>query len=366
MTIPLMIRIMSECPRNRLVRVMSRSTDCRRRSRIGWIVTVLLLATLPARAQDDASEKLAEAVDVYFAADFDTATELLTAISSDTGYPVDVRREALQYLGRCYIAQRLEVEARSTIMKLLQLEPPLVELDPDVEPPSLMKLYYDVRRDIRGSYDLEKPDPGLQTLAIIDFTNNSIDDAVRLAPLKWGLSSLLINQLNGATDLKVVERERINWLLEELDLQRDAARVDQATAVRAGKLLGVTAVLLGSYMKLGKEMVVNTRLVKVETGEILATEQVRGSADKVLDLAQELSLKVAKSINVEVKRNELGVRNDTSSLDAMISYSEGLALLEENDYSAAYLKFMEALEYDDGYERARVKADNLKPLLGGG
>ncbi|MBT8400662.1 MAG: CsgG/HfaB family protein [Rhodothermia bacterium] len=333
---------------------------------VGSLIPLMLLLVVSAKAQDDGRSDLSTAIDAYFAADFDAATKLLAELSSDASNPMDVRREALQYLGRCYIAQRLEDEARSAIMELLQLEPPLVELDPDVEPPSLMKLYYDVRRDIRGSYDLEKTDPGLQTLAIIDFTNNSIDDAVKLAPLKWGLSSLLINQLNGATQLKVVERERLNWLLEELDLQKDAARVDQATAVRAGKLLGVTAVLLGSYMKLGNDMILNSRLVKVETGEILATDQVQGSANKVLQLAQELSLKVAKSINVEVKQDELGTRNDTSSLDAMISYSEGLALLEEDDYSAAYLKFMEALEYDDGYERARVKAENLRPLLAGG
>jgi len=152
-------------------------------------------------------------------------------------------------------------------------------------------------------------------------------------------------------------------LLDELDLQQEAGRVDQQTAVRAGKLLGVHAVLLGSYIKHGKDLLVSVRLVSVETGEILATEQEQGRAEDIFVIAQSLSLKVAKGINVALEDTRLGARTETRSLDAMMSYSEGLDLLENEDLRSAYEKFLEALEYDPTYTRAKLKAESLRPLL---
>jgi TolB-like protein len=314
----------------------------------------------PVRAQSPAFEA---ALSAYQNADFDAAITRFADIADDEAAEKGLRREALQYLGRCYVAKRREEEARSTLEHLIGFEPPVIELDPDIEPPPLMRLYYDVRKQHASSYAVERPDPGLQTLAVVDFSNSSIDDAERFAPLSTGFSSLLLNQLSGATGLKVIERERIQWLLDELDLQLEAGRVDPATAVRTGKLLGANAVLFGSFIKHGKKLHVNARLVKVETGEIIVSEQVEGSADAFFDLASDLSLKVAQGINVTLQDTPVGARTETRSLDAMMSYSEGLELLDREDYPQAYAKFMEALDFDPGYTRARTKAESLRPLL---
>lgn len=321
---------------------------------------LILAPSAPLLAQ---KASLDSAVEAYHAADFDTAIKLFAELAGDEAVSKGVRKEALQFLGRSYIAKRDEEEAREVMQDLIELEPPIIELDPDMEPPSLMKLYYDVRKELTDSYEVERADPGLQTLAIVDFTNNSLDERERYDPLQGGFASLMVHQLNGATGLKVIERERIQWLLDELDMQQEEGRVDQATAVRAGKLLGATSVLFGSFMNYRNEMRINARLVKVETGEILMTEQVAGKDKDFFELAEQLSLKVAQGINVTLQESAIGERTDTRSLDAMLSYSEGLNLLEKEDYQAAYLKFQEALEFDSNYERARQKAESLKPLL---
>ena len=111
-------------------------------------------------------------------------------------------------------------------------------------------------------------------------------------------------------------------------------------------------------------MTLYTRLVSVETGEILMTEQVQGKADSFFELAERLSLNIAKSINVGVEEYSFGNRlQDTRSLDALLSYSEGLDFLETNEYRAAYEKFLEALEYDPSYKRAYNKAKSIEPFL---
>lgn len=303
-----------------------------------------------------------EAVAAYQEADFERAIRLFSSLAENPEEDRVLRRDALHYLGRAFLAKREENQARDALTHMVGLEPPRIELDPDMEPPKFMQLYYDVRKACDGDY-LAGQESNLKTLAVLDFSNNSIDDHERLDPLEKGFSSLFINQLSGTTELKVIERERIQWLLGELDLQQDPSRVDRQTAVRAGKLLGAHAVLMGSFIKQGRKMVLSARLVSVETSEILMSEQVAGKADQFFDLAEALSLKVAQGINVRLRQSDLGARAETHSLDAMISYSEGLDLLESENYRAAYEKFLEALDFDPSYQRARRKAKSIEPLL---
>ncbi len=328
-----------------------------RTSWVGLCLAVVLLA-LPARAQDQ--EVLQEAIDAYQMAEYDRAIAGFSGLVEDASADKTVKKEALQYLGRAYVAKRAFEDARLTIDRLLDLEPPLVDLDPDIEPPPLMKLYYEVRRDYTG-YEVERPDPGMTTLAVMDFTNASVDEKERFDPMQQGFASMMINYLQGATNLEVVERERIQWLLEELELQRDPGLVDQGSAVRTGKLLGATAVLFGAFTVHGRDMWISARLVKVETGEILLAEQIFGKKDDFFDLVEDLSEQVADAIDVEMAGQ--GEGGQTRSLDAVLAYSQGLGLLEEEKYQQAYDKFIEALEYDPNYVRARQKAESLRPLL---
>lgn len=352
---PTMIRSQSRVS----VRSVHWIPNCLRRTAVLALV-VFLGAGTSVQAQP---AQLEEANEALAYGDYETAISLFSKVAQDTTIQKDVRREALRHLGRAYIAQNKRDKAREAIRTLVQLEPPLVELDPDRQPPPLMNLYYDVRKEMDGGYAVKK-DPGLQTLAIMDFANSSIDQNERFDPLSKGFPSMMINVMSGATDLKVVERERIQWLLNEIKLQQRANVVDQSTAVRAGKLLGVHAVLFGSYIVHDEEMWMSARLVKVETGEILLAEKITGDPDKFFELIDELSEKVTRSINVEMEEAESErMGSTTESLDAMLAYADGLDELEDGNYRAAREDFLLALEHDPDYTQARVKAKSLEPML---
>jgi len=53
----------------------------------------------------------------------------------------------------------------------------------------------------------------------------------------------------------------------------------------------VNAVVMGSFIKFKGDMWLGARLVKVETGEILATDDVKGDADAFFELVEKLSAK---------------------------------------------------------------------------
>lgn len=74
--------------------------------------------------------------------------------------------------------------------------------------------------------------------------------------------------------LVVVERTLIGFVLQEQGFAQRGG-VDPREAVQIGKLLGVDAIVAGSYLPLpGKRMEVHARVIKVESGEILAASRL--------------------------------------------------------------------------------------------
>jgi TolB-like protein len=317
-----------------------------------------------ALAQGTSEEKLKKAMNYYNSAQYDDAIQLLSELTKDASLDKKEKKEVLLDLGRAYFAKNLKERAKETLSDLLDLEPPIVTLDPDAECPPLMKIYYEVRKTKSGSMAVERPDPGMKTIAILDFRNRSIDDHDKLDPLEKGFAELMINQLHGAVNLKVIERERIQWIMDEIGLENTPDKFDENSAVRVGKQLGVHTILLGSFIKAKDKLKLMARLVKVETSEILTTESVDGDADEFFELAEKLSVKVAKDVNAAISEAQVKKGTETKSLDAMMLYSEGLVALEKGNYKSAYDKFLDALAKDPSYEKARTKAESLKPLLG--
>ena len=209
------------------------------------IAGLLVANVLLANDAEAAKQQLDAAITQYNSADYNMAIKSFSRIANDETVALEARKTAFQYLGRCYIARRLSDKAKDAVLELLELEPPIIEFDPDVESPPMMKVYYEARKEIhQGSYQLEQADPGIKTIAVIDFQNSSTTNKQMYDPMEKGLADLFINRLNGSTHLKVVERERLQWILNELDIQN---QYDMEGAVRAGKQLGVHVILLGSF-----------------------------------------------------------------------------------------------------------------------
>jgi TolB-like protein len=323
------------------------------------LLTFLFLGVYP----DDPQKVLEEGAKYYKEADFDKAIQTLNPLITRTDTDVEIQKEALRYLGRAYTAKGSFEKTKETLLQLLKLEPPMVLFNPDYEPPVFMKLYYESRKEISGSYAVEKTDPGMKTMAIIDFKNRSVVKKKDFDPMEQGFADLMINRLNNSTELKVIERERIKWIMDEIKLQD---QYSMEGAVRMGKQLGVQTVLFGSFIIFNDEIWLGGRLVKVETSEILLTDEVKGKLDDFFLLTDQLAGKIAEKINVNIKaaaKDETSQTMTTPSLEAIMSYSAGLSYLEREDYKNAYEKFTEALSIDPGYNKAKIKAQSIAPLL---
>jgi len=136
------------------------------------------------------------------------------------------------------------------------------------------------------------------TIAVLDFDNNSIGrNASDYAAIGKGIADLLIGDLAAGANIRVVERDRIQALLDEQKLTRDG-HIDQETAVRLGKLLGARHMITGGFMSTGSQMVLTARTIDVETREISNPQRVQQSDDDVLGLIGKLSTRLTSSLKL--------------------------------------------------------------------
>ncbi len=117
------------------------------------------------------------------------------------------------------------------------------------------------------------------------------------AALEVGLQQMLLTELSQSTDLRIIERGRLNDLLKEQDLAAEG-RASQAGAAQIGKLVGARYVVLGSFTDLFGQFRMDARVVDVETGDILESESVRDRREKIYDLLVDLSSKIVEDIDL--------------------------------------------------------------------
>jgi curli biogenesis system outer membrane secretion channel CsgG len=130
------------------------------------------------------------------------------------------------------------------------------------------------------------------TVAVLYFTNAAMVNRDEYAPLSKGLAEMLITELGGNPAIRVVERDRIEALFAEQDLAA-GGRVDQATAVRIGKVLGARHLLFGSFVVDPRQaMRMDLRAINAETSELEFATAVTGKADRLLELLASLGAKV--------------------------------------------------------------------------
>lgn len=115
-----------------------------------------------------------------------------------------------------------------------------------------------------------------RTIAVVEFADlrGNVTDFGRF------ISEELISRLYETRKFKVIERQLLNKIVAEQKLSLMGI-VDQASAQKLGRLLGVDAIASGTVTDLGKTLRVNARLIDTSTAEVFAvarTEIVKDEA----------------------------------------------------------------------------------------
>ncbi|MBW1877283.1 MAG: hypothetical protein JRI25_08865 [Deltaproteobacteria bacterium] len=225
---------------------------------------------------------------------------------------------------------------------------------------------------------------GPNTLAVLYFQNSG---GPTYDALKVGMAQMLINDLVGIEGVTVVERTALQAILDELELGH-SGMVDPDTAARVGKLLGAEWMAMGTYFELGGTLYVQSRMVRVETGEILHAFSVNDQATAFLELERELATSYRDALRTLVstdgaRRNPTrrGTEDqgasaaptsetpgaeiviaapDPKALEAAIAFSEGLIYLDTKDLPRAREAFEQAVAADPRLDDAKEQLAALE------
>lgn len=216
----------------------------------------------------------------------------------------------------------------------------------------------------------EPPSAAAKTLAVLYFDNKT--GSADFDPLGKGIAAMMITDLAAVEALQVVEREHLQDVLKELEQQRSSF-FDQSTAVKAGKLVGAEYILAGQISAVSPRIRIDTRVISVETGQVVKAAQVTGDEEKFFELQQKLAKNLIKDLSIalspedEQKLDEQQSSNRIDRLATMVSLSQAISLFDRGEYVDALGKMTPVvrsnpkslvvqLTYEEMKRRAEVKA----------
>ena len=208
------------------------------------------------------------------------------------------------------------------------------------------------------------------TIAILDFDiglvlGQSADD---YQALRRGLSSMMISELASAPALRVVERAQISQILQEQNLTRDD-RVDQATAVRLGRLLSARYMVTGTLFDNRGDLRIDARLFDVETSQILQTVSVRDRShglENVFDLLTQLATQLMQAANLPPLERRADAppparpATGAPTQAAVMAYSRAVLYSDRGDTQRAVEQYRRALTAFPQYTQAQSECNRLQ------
>ena len=135
------------------------------------------------------------------------------------------------------------------------------------------------------------------SVALLDFNVAALRNAADWAPLAKGIPHILMTELSTNPDIRIVERDRLQAVLDELKLP-PTALVDPSTAARVGKMVGARYMVYGNItIDPNKKLRLNVHGFKVETTVHEYSQSLTGKADDVLELVAQLGQKLSKDFD---------------------------------------------------------------------
>ncbi|MFT5585029.1 MAG: TolB-like protein [Cognaticolwellia sp.] len=201
------------------------------------------------------------------------------------------------------------------------------------------------------------------TLAVLPLDKAAASD--EYAGLGKALAGMLVTDLSAVPGIKLVERERLQALLDELELN-SGDFVDPKSAQKLGRGVGARFVLAGSFSVVGEQFVLDARVVSVESGEIYKAADANGlitdfvSVEK--DLVESLLTGLAVSLTSSVKRQLYSVA-PTEDFGAFTAYGEGIEAQDSGNLEAARAAYERAVAADPDFAEARIALAGVKAAM---
>ena len=186
-------------------------------------------------------------------------------------------------------------------------------------------------------------------------------DDERFAPLSRGLAEMLTSDLANIGSIRVVERVRLQTLLDELKLVRNEA-FDPTTTSRVGRLLGAGRIVGGQYsVPGGKNLNLDVGIFETETGTVPELETRADALRNLFQFEKALVFDLIDRMELQLSPEEREKIETvpTQNLQAFLAYSRGLSEEDDGNFGAAMRHYRQAVQLDPDFEIAAQRAEEV-------
>ncbi|MGH7987674.1 MAG: CsgG/HfaB family protein [Candidatus Binataceae bacterium] len=198
------------------------------------------------------------------------------------------------------------------------------------------------------------PQVARATVAVSDFEGGSVPRNKGTDYWSTALAGFLIADLGASRNLELVDRSHLAAVLREQRLSLSDLS-DPATRLRVGKIIGAKYFIFGTYTIVANQAVLTARMDDVETGQIVQTSSVSGSAQQMAALARQLAVAFLTPLDRIVAQREEHETIGTGGppRNARDLFEQGLALENSGKYDQAIDMYTRALTVFPKYRQAR-------------
>jgi TolB-like protein len=223
------------------------------------------------------------------------------------------------------------------------------------------ELEFQARQALAQEAELSQQPPEPATIAVMPFAYTGTNEQIQ--PLTRGLAQLLITDLAKSRQIRVLERERMQAMIEEMRLSAEG-RADPQTAVRSGRLLRAERVVQGALTEQGEQLRADAAVVDVNTAGVAASAGSQETLDRLFDMEKLLVFAIFNNLGIQLTDAEREAINQrpTENLQAFLAYSRGLEAEDRGDFLAAQQFFTQAQQIDPNFQAAGQSAAQASDL----
>jgi tetratricopeptide (TPR) repeat protein len=162
----------------------------------------------------------------------------------------------------------------------------------------------------------------------------------------------------------VLERARVNLLLDEIRLGEEAQRVDPSTAARSGRMLGAGNLIQGMLQGGGDQLRLQAMVLRVP-GDTVGRNPLSesGALNNIFDMEKRVALSTYERLGIQLTaaERERVMRMATTNVQALLAFGYGLEAQDAGRYAEAAEHFARATQLDPNFDAART---NLNASIG--
>ncbi|MFZ5562661.1 MAG: tetratricopeptide repeat protein [Thermodesulfobacteriota bacterium] len=264
--------------------------------------------------------------------------------------------QAILFLGTAFVAKGDHEKAIAAFESFKDPGRPLLEKEVRQQL-TLLKIEYNkklAKEAIASEKKLATVKPAAETYAVCYYEDKT--PGKNLAAFQKALAAMTISNLSQISSIQVVERLRLQALMEEMALGTTGI-VDPKAAPRLGRLLGAEHLIVGT---ISQDIRTDTALASTAKGKVIGNAALTVKRDRFFELPGAIAASVVKMKGIQLNPTEQAAINEghTKNIDAVLYYGSALDAMDKADWKTALDFFNKALAADPQFQLALLGRDS--------